>query len=122
MGLTSKKVLLLAVVLGVLLFAADGVAVATAVAAGVAPVLGRVGMLLATQVSMVCALGLFANYSFGFYGSWADLFGQETAPGTVVDGNDASAAPTASSEGAPHDEGTAVWAAACRAAAARCRR
>ncbi len=90
MGLTSKKVLLLAVVLGALLFAATVWLWPRLSRRGVAPVMGRVGMLLVTQVSMVCALGLFANYSFGFYGSWADLFGQETAPGTVVNGNNAS--------------------------------
>jgi enterochelin esterase-like enzyme len=85
MGLTSKKVLLLAVVLGVLLFAATVWLWPRLSRRGVAPVLGRVGILLATQVTMLCALGLVANYSFGFYGSWSDLFGQETTPGTVVD-------------------------------------
>lgn len=84
MGLTSKKVLLLAVMLGVLLFVATVWLWPRLSRRGVAPVLGRVGILMATQVAMVSALGLLANYSFGFYGSWADLFGQETAPGTVV--------------------------------------
>jgi enterochelin esterase-like enzyme len=42
-------------------------------------------MLAATQVAVFAAFGLFANQSFGFYGSWADLFGTETALGVVVD-------------------------------------
>ncbi|MEC4016894.1 alpha/beta hydrolase [Streptomyces sp. H27-D2] len=85
MGLTSKKVLLLAAVLAVLLFALT-VWLWPRLARRSAPaVLGRVGVLLATQLSLIAALGLAANYSFGFYASWADLLGQENQPGVVVD-------------------------------------
>ncbi|MBY8878893.1 alpha/beta hydrolase [Actinacidiphila acidipaludis] len=85
MGLTSKKVLLLSVVLAVILFAVTVWLWPRLSRKGVVPVLGRVGMLMATQLSLIAALALAANYNFGFYASWADLFGQETAPGVVVD-------------------------------------
>jgi enterochelin esterase-like enzyme len=85
MGLTSRKTLLLAVVLALLLFALTVWLWPRLARRGVVPVLGRVGILVATQLSLISALGLAANYSFGFYATWADLFGQETAPGVVVD-------------------------------------
>jgi enterochelin esterase-like enzyme len=46
---------------------------------------GRVGLLLGTQVALFAAVGLAANQAFGFYASWADLFGQENDQGVVVD-------------------------------------
>jgi enterochelin esterase-like enzyme len=46
---------------------------------------GRVGLLLATQVALFASVGLAANQAFGFYASWADLFGTETGQGVVVD-------------------------------------
>jgi enterochelin esterase-like enzyme len=85
MGLTSKKVLLLAFVLAVVLFGLTVWLWPRLGRSGVLPVLGRVGILLGTQLSMIAALGLWANYSFGFYASWADLFGENTTPGVVVD-------------------------------------
>jgi hypothetical protein len=85
MGLTSKKVLLLAVVLAVLLFAVTVWLWPRLSRPAVTPVLGRVAVLVATQLSLISALGLAANDSFGFYASWADLLGRETAPGVVVD-------------------------------------
>jgi enterochelin esterase-like enzyme len=85
MGLTSKKVLLTAALLAVLLFALTVWLWPRLARRGPLPVLGRIGVLLATQLSLLAVLGLAANYSFGFYASWADLFGQETAPGVVVD-------------------------------------
>jgi drug/metabolite transporter superfamily protein YnfA len=33
-------------------------------------VLGRVGVLVGTQILTLSAIGLFANTYFGFYGSW----------------------------------------------------
>jgi enterochelin esterase-like enzyme len=92
MGLTSKKVLLLAVVLALLLFGLTVWYWPRLARRGPLAVLGRVGTLLALQVSLLCALALLANTSFGFYGSWADLFGRETAQGTVVDAQNLSAA------------------------------
>ncbi|CAG6393782.1 esterase family protein [Streptomyces cocklensis] len=85
MGLTSKKVLLAAALLALALFAATVWLWPRLAGRGLLPVLGRVGALLATQLALVAALGLAANYSFGFYASWADLFGLETTPGVVVD-------------------------------------
>ncbi|WP_443053848.1 alpha/beta hydrolase [Streptomyces sp. NBC_00670] len=46
---------------------------------------GRVGLLLATQLALFACVVLAANRSFGFYASWADLFGQERGEGVVVD-------------------------------------
>ncbi|MYS20590.1 S-formylglutathione hydrolase FrmB [Streptomyces sp. DvalAA-14] len=85
MGLTSKKIVLLVVVLALLLFGATVWLWPRLARRGVGPVLGRVAILAATQLAMIAALGLAANYSFGFYASWADLFGRETTPGVVVD-------------------------------------
>ncbi|SEN05522.1 alpha/beta hydrolase [Actinacidiphila rubida] len=85
MGLTSKKVLLLAVLLAVALFAVTIWLWPRLSRRGAVPVLGRVGVLVATQLSLICALALIVNDNFGFYASWADLLGKETAPGVVVD-------------------------------------
>ncbi|MFE0702973.1 alpha/beta hydrolase [Streptomyces sp. NPDC058872] len=85
MGLTSNKVLVLAVVLAVVLFMATVWLWPRLARRGWRAVVGRVGLLLATQVALFAALGLTANKSFLFYGSWADLFGQEQEMGVVVD-------------------------------------
>jgi len=86
MGLTSKKVLLLAVVTALLLFALT-VWLWPRFARRSAPsVLGRIGMLLATELAILAACGLAANTSFGFYSSWADLFGTDQHLGVVVEG------------------------------------
>ncbi|WP_432587693.1 alpha/beta hydrolase-fold protein [Streptomyces sp. HD1123-B1] len=89
MGLTSDNIVITAVVAAVLLFAATIWLWPRLAGRGVTAVLGRVGMLLATQLTVFAAFGLFANQSFGFYGSWADLFGKEDEPGVVVN-HDAS--------------------------------
>jgi enterochelin esterase-like enzyme len=85
MGLTSNKTLLLAVLLAALLFVGTvclwpRLARRTCRAVG-----GRVGLLLATQLALFMSVGLAANQAFGFYASWADLFGRETDQGVVVD-------------------------------------
>ncbi|CAL9305868.1 MULTISPECIES: esterase family protein [Streptomyces] len=85
MGLTSDKVLALAVLSGVLLFAGTVWLWPRLGRRSVRAVLGRVGLLLATQVAVFAAVGLAANQAFGFYGSWADLFGREDGQGVVVD-------------------------------------
>jgi putative esterase len=85
MGLTSKTVLFATALLALLLFALTVWLWPRLGRRGPLPVLGRIGVLLATQLSLLATLGLAANYSFGFYASWADLFGQETTPGVVVD-------------------------------------
>ncbi|WP_424213082.1 alpha/beta hydrolase [Streptomyces sp. BI20] len=85
MGLTSTTVLILAIVAGVALFGVTVWAWPRLAGRGVRAVLGRIGLLLATQIALFSAVGLAANKSFLFYGSWADLFGQETSMGKVVD-------------------------------------
>ncbi|MFC9685362.1 alpha/beta hydrolase [Streptomyces sp. NPDC056948] len=85
MGLTSNKVLLLAVLSAVLLFAGTVWLWPRLARRGWRAVGGRVGLLLATQLALFAAVGLAANQAFGFYASWADLFGQEKDQGVVVD-------------------------------------
>lgn len=85
MGLTSNTVLALAIIAGVLLFAATVWWWPKLSGRSWRAVLGRIGLLLATQLALFSAVGLAANKSFLFYGSWADLFGQETSIGKVVD-------------------------------------
>ncbi|MFI6644472.1 alpha/beta hydrolase [Streptomyces sp. NPDC050504] len=85
MGLTSNKVLALAVLAAVALFALTVWLWPRLSRGGVRPVAGRIGLLLATQLALFAAVGLAANKSFLFYGSWADLFGQEEELGVVVD-------------------------------------
>ncbi|WP_078969582.1 alpha/beta hydrolase [Streptomyces natalensis] len=84
MGLTSKKVLLLAVLVAVALFVVTIWLWPRLSKGNWRTVLGRIGLLLATQISLFAVVGLIANNSFGFYASWADLFGQEQAPGVVT--------------------------------------
>lgn len=85
MGLTGTKTVLLAVAVAVLLFAATVWLWPRLAGRGVPLVLARIGTLFLVQVSVFAAVGLYANQSFGFYGSWADLFGTQTQPGVVVD-------------------------------------
>ncbi|MBT2369040.1 esterase [Streptomyces sp. ISL-10] len=85
MGLTSNKVLALAVAAAVLLFTATVWLWPRLARRGPRPVAGRIGLLLATQVTLFAAVALAANNSFLFYGSWADLFGQEQETGVVQD-------------------------------------
>ncbi|MFJ1652079.1 alpha/beta hydrolase [Streptomyces sp. NPDC088337] len=85
MGLTSNKVLVLAILLAVLLFAGTVWLWPRLARRTWHAVTGRVGMLLATQVAIFVCVALAANQAFGFYASWADLFGRENAPGVVVD-------------------------------------
>ncbi|MEV5436760.1 alpha/beta hydrolase-fold protein [Streptomyces sp. NPDC052682] len=85
MGLTSNNVLVLAVLAAVLLFAGTVWLWPRLARRGWRAVGGRIGLLLATQLTIFVAVGLSANQAFGFYASWADLFGQETDQGVVVD-------------------------------------
>ncbi|MGN9836869.1 alpha/beta hydrolase [Nonomuraea sp. H19] len=48
-------------------------------ARSVRAVFGRVGVLAFCQVLTLAALGLAVNAYFGFYGSWSDLLGTDTA-------------------------------------------
>ncbi|WP_149184429.1 esterase family protein [Streptomyces sp. TRM49041] len=85
MGLTSNKVLALAVLVAVALFAATVWLWPRLSRRSWRAVLGRVGLLLVTQLSLFASVGLAANNYFLFYGSWADLLGQEQELGVVVD-------------------------------------
>lgn len=85
MGLTSNTVLAMAIIAGVLLFAATVWFWPKLSGRGWRAYTGRIGLLLATQLALFSAVGLAANKSFLFYGSWADLLGRETSIGKVVD-------------------------------------
>ncbi|MEU3854645.1 alpha/beta hydrolase-fold protein [Streptomyces sp. NPDC029554] len=85
MGLTSDKTLALAVLCAVLLFTGTVWLWPRLARRGPRAVAGRIGLLLGTQVALFAAVGLGANQAFGFYASWADLFGQEKDQGVVVD-------------------------------------
>ncbi|MFI8530954.1 alpha/beta hydrolase [Streptomyces aquilus] len=85
MGLTSNTVLVLAIASAVALFVGTVWLWPRLARRGWRAVSGRVGLLFATQLALFAALGLGANQSFGFYASWADLFGQEDEQGVVID-------------------------------------
>jgi enterochelin esterase-like enzyme len=87
MGLTSNKMLLLAVTFAVLLFVGTVWLWPRLARRNWRAVSGRVALLLSTQVLVFASVGLSINQSFGFYASWDDLLGQETAAGVVVDQN-----------------------------------
>ncbi|MES4889196.1 alpha/beta hydrolase-fold protein [Streptomyces sp. NPDC096012] len=85
MGLTSNKVLMLAAVCAIVLFVGTVWLWPRLARQDWRIVSGRVGLLLATQLALFASVGLAANQAFGFYASWADLFGKETDQGIVVD-------------------------------------
>ncbi|MGW0735312.1 alpha/beta hydrolase [Streptomyces sp. NPDC002851] len=85
MGLKSNLVLALTALLAVLLFFGTVWLWPRLAGRNWRAVLGRVGVLAATQVMVFATIGLAANRSFEFYASWADLFGQEQDMGVVVD-------------------------------------
>lgn len=85
MGLTSNNTLVLTVLVAVALFAGTVWLWPRLARRGWRPVSGRIGLLFATQLSLFVSLGLAANHAYGFYASWADLFGRETDQGVVVD-------------------------------------
>src|SRR5690348_2849227 len=84
MGLTSNKVLALAVLFAVLLFVGTVWLWPRLALRNWRAVSGRVGLLFGTQLALFASVGLAANQAFGFYASWADLFGQEKEQGVVV--------------------------------------
>ncbi|MEU3528003.1 alpha/beta hydrolase-fold protein [Streptomyces sp. NPDC038707] len=85
MGLTSNIVLMLAIAVAAVLFIGTVWLWPRLARLTWRSVGGRVGLLLATQVALFASVGLAANQAFGFYASWADLFGTETGQGVVVD-------------------------------------
>ncbi|MFC9927287.1 alpha/beta hydrolase [Streptomyces sp. NPDC127190] len=85
MGLTSNNVLLLAVLFAIVLFVGTVWRWPRLARQSWRTVIGRVGLLLATQLALFACLGLAVNQAFGFYASWGDLLGTETDQGVVVD-------------------------------------
>ncbi|MGW4519158.1 esterase, partial [Streptomyces sp. NPDC004393] len=67
MGLTSNKVLVLALMLAVLLFVGTVWYWPRLARRNWQAVGGRVGLLFATQLIVIVSLGLAANQAFGFY-------------------------------------------------------
>ncbi|CAM5236611.1 hypothetical protein GCM10010331_21730 [Streptomyces xanthochromogenes] len=84
MGLTSNKVLALTVLCAVVMFAVTIWMWPRLSRHTWKTVLGRLGLLIATQFLVFAAVGLATNNSFLFFGSWTDLFGQEQGVGVVV--------------------------------------
>ncbi len=84
MGLTSKKLLVLVILIAVAVFVATIWLWPRLSRKGVKPIAGRVGLLLGGQLAILAALGLSINSYFGFYASFADLFGTQQDPGQVV--------------------------------------
>ncbi|MFE4251847.1 alpha/beta hydrolase [Streptomyces sp. NPDC056910] len=85
MGLTSSKVLALSVLLAVLLFIGTVWLWPRLAGRTWGSVTGRVGLLLATQLTLFLSVGLAANQAFGFYATWDDLLGREQGQGVVTD-------------------------------------
>ncbi|MGW0766371.1 alpha/beta hydrolase [Streptomyces sp. NPDC002676] len=85
MGLTSNKLLVLTVLFAVALFIGTVWLWPRLARQNWRTVSGRVGLLFATQLALCASLGIAVNQSFGFYASWADLLGNETDQGVVVD-------------------------------------
>jgi len=84
MGLTSHKVLALSALLSVLAVAGTVLLWPRLAGRGWLPVLGRLGTIAGTQLSVLCTLALLANNYFAFYSSWDDLLGTgEDGPVTV---------------------------------------
>ncbi|MFJ9712262.1 alpha/beta hydrolase [Streptomyces sp. NPDC101234] len=85
MGLTSNKMLALAMLFAALLFVGTVWLWPRLARRGWRAVSGRVGLLLATQLALFACVGIAVNQAFGFYASWGDLLGTETDQGVVVD-------------------------------------
>ncbi len=85
MGLTSKKLLALVVLVALAGFVATIWLWPRLSRSGVRPVAGRVGLMLGGQLAILAALGLAINSYFGFYASFSDLLGTDQVPGQVVD-------------------------------------
>ncbi|WP_406287479.1 alpha/beta hydrolase [Embleya sp. NBC_00896] len=80
MGLTSLKLIIL---LGVAAFASIAAVVVfwpKLSRQGVLPILGRVGILVTTQVLLMATVALIGNRYFVFYTTWDDLLGHTGKP------------------------------------------
>ncbi|MFD5461229.1 alpha/beta hydrolase [Kitasatospora sp. NPDC127059] len=91
MGLTSHKVLALTVLIAVVMMVGTVWLWPRLARKSWQAVLGRIGTLLATQLTVLAALGLVANNYFAFYSSWDDLLGTgSTGPVVIHNKADAS--------------------------------
>ncbi|MFD0276930.1 alpha/beta hydrolase [Kitasatospora sp. NPDC127111] len=91
MGLTSHKVLALTVLIAVVMMAGTVWLWPRLAKKTWQAVLGRIGVLLATQLAVLAALGLVANNYFAFYSSWDDLLGTgDNGPVVIQNKADAS--------------------------------
>ncbi|BFV56086.1 alpha/beta hydrolase-fold protein [Kitasatospora sp. CMC57] len=96
MGLTSRSVLVLAVVAALVLLVGTVRYWARFAAPTWRAVLGRIGALLATQLAVLCVLGLLANNYFAFYSSWDDLLGTGERGAVSVGGQQGGPEPSPS--------------------------
>ncbi|MEU9131556.1 alpha/beta hydrolase-fold protein [Kitasatospora sp. NPDC048540] len=84
MGLTSHKVLALSALVSLLMVAGTVWLWPRLARSGWAAICGRIGTIIATQLTVMCTLGLLANNSFAFYSSWDDLLGTgDNGPVTI---------------------------------------
>ncbi|MFF7991250.1 alpha/beta hydrolase [Kitasatospora xanthocidica] len=91
MGLTSHKVLALTVLIALLVMGGTVWLWPRLAKKSWQAVLGRIGALFATQLTVLAALGLVANNYFAFYSSWDDLLGTgQTGPVVIHNKADAS--------------------------------
>ncbi|GAA2246884.1 MULTISPECIES: alpha/beta hydrolase [Kitasatospora] len=91
MGLTSHEVLALAILAAVLAMTATVWLWPRLARTSWRSVLGRIGALLVSQFTVLCALALAANNYFAFYSSWDDLLGTgNQGPVTVSSGSGTS--------------------------------
>ncbi|MCW2915959.1 MAG: putative esterase [Actinomycetia bacterium] len=85
MGLTGGFFIVI-VVLTAVVFMVACVRLAPAVSGrGIRHVLARLGLVAASQVSLLAAVAVVVNSSFDFYSSWSDLLGTENGPVQVSD-------------------------------------
>jgi enterochelin esterase-like enzyme len=93
MGLTSQKLQTLIAVLAVLCFAATVWVWPRLSRTSVLALLGRIGLLLASQLLTLATIGLAANNWGGFYSSWGDLLGTDQGgTATITNGVQPSSA------------------------------
>ncbi|KQV04621.1 esterase family protein [Kitasatospora sp. Root107] len=108
MGLTSHGVLILAAVMALLLLFGTVWYWPRFAAQTWRAVLGRIGALLATQLAVLCTLGLLANNYFAFYSSWDDLLGTGERGAVSVTGQQGEPGPGAIPSASPGATAAAV--------------
>ncbi|OIV38177.1 esterase [Mangrovactinospora gilvigrisea] len=84
MGLTSTSFEVVMIVLTVLCMVATIVLWPRAARKSVLAVLGRIGMMVVSQLLIVGTILTAANSYFGFYSSWGDLLGTDTGGAKIV--------------------------------------